>query len=270
MKKTLLALGTLISGLSILLLGFTGKTKNESNTQITGLNQNLFLENQTIYGPQVKVVPDLNYDIDTRFTGIKKIEIDKASTLYDFLDDEEEQQIAELNSVNIIIIKDNRQSEIYEYGTTDELTEAQLQLLKATDYFSHFTVRAEFKEKNTDTGKLEARFFGPHITVVPNNEAFYVPGKEALIRYLKNNSMNDMYAIDFNNLGAIKISFIITKEGAVSDVKHDAMSTNHKFLDEKFMTLIKNIPGRWTPAENTKGEKIDQELVFTFGPANGC
>jgi hypothetical protein len=48
------------------------------------------------------------------------------------------------------------------------------------------------------------------------------------------------------------------------------MTTRYPTLDEKFMTLIENIPGKWISAENSKGEKIEQELVFTFGPANGC
>jgi hypothetical protein len=48
------------------------------------------------------------------------------------------------------------------------------------------------------------------------------------------------------------------------------MTTGYSSLDDKFIELIKNIPGLWIPAENSKGEHVDQELVFTFGPANGC
>ena len=33
--------------------------------------------------------------------------------------------------------------------------------------------------------------------------------------------------------------------------------------------LIYKIPGTWQPAENAKGEKIDQELVLSFG-LMGC
>ncbi len=48
------------------------------------------------------------------------------------------------------------------------------------------------------------------------------------------------------------------------------MTTGYPSIDERFITLIKKIPGKWIPAENSRGEKIEQELVFTFGPANGC
>jgi hypothetical protein len=33
--------------------------------------------------------------------------------------------------------------------------------------------------------------------------------------------------------------------------------------------LITNFPGTWEPAENSKGEKVDQELVVSFG-LMGC
>jgi hypothetical protein len=79
-----------------------------------------------------------------------------------------------------------------------------------------------------------------------------------------------MNVIKGDDLGAIKLSFIVTKEGIVSNVKHDAMTTGYPSIDEKFMDLIKNIPGKWSPAENSKGEKMDYELVFTFGPRDGC
>jgi hypothetical protein len=33
--------------------------------------------------------------------------------------------------------------------------------------------------------------------------------------------------------------------------------------------MITNMPGKWNPATNSKGEKVDQELVFFFG-RQGC
>jgi hypothetical protein len=88
-------------------------------------------------------------------------------------------------------------------------------LIRSTPYFNHFTIRTKFKEKNTETGKLEERFFGPHITVVIEKQATYIDGKDALITYLKDNSKEDVNIIENNKLGSIKLSFIITKEGKV-------------------------------------------------------
>lgn len=270
MKKRILILATALAILSFLIIGFTN-ANNETTAGSTSLqNKTLALENKISEGPIIITIPDLYYGVDTRFTAIKKRDIDKATTIYDFLNEGEKQQIAHVNSVDVITIKNNQQSDMRQYGTSDRFTDAQLKLIRSTPYFNHFTIRTEFKEKNTETGKLEERFFGPHITVVPETQATYIDGKVALITYLKDYSRNDMHIIKDNKLGALKISFKITKEGTVSDVKHDAMTTGYQSIDEKFMTLIKNIPGKWTPAKNSKGEKIEQELVFTFGPANGC
>jgi len=270
MKKNIIILGTTLVILSLLIIGFTNWNNNETIESKLSHNKALALENQNIEGLNNNVIPDLYYGVDTRFAAVKKSDVDKATTIYDFLNEGEKQQIAYINSVDIIVIKDNQLSEIREYGTSDQLTDAQIKLIRSTDYFNHFTIRTEFKEKNTETGRLDERFFGPHITVVPNTQATYVNGKEALITYLKDNSNDNMNVIKDEKLGAIKLSFIISKQGTVKDVKHDAMTTGYPSIDEKFIKLIKNMPGKWTPAENSRGEKIEQELVFTFGPADGC
>ena len=265
MKRNIIIFSTTLAILSLLIFNFTNwnttnivETKS-SNSEILAFDQNV-----------KKKTPDLYYGVDTRFAAIKKSEIHKATTIYDFLNEGEKQQIEKINSVKIVIIKDNRQSNIREYGDSDQLTEEQLKILKSTDYFSHFTIRTEFKGKNKETGKMEERFFGPHITVVPDKQAIYNNGKDSLLNYLKDNSMESMNVIEGDDLGAIKISFLVTKEGIVSNIKHDAMTTGYSSIDEKLMELIKNIPGEWTPAENSKGEKIDYEFVFTFGPRDGC
>ncbi|MEH6535589.1 MAG: hypothetical protein V7719_04305 [Psychroserpens sp.] len=271
MKKNIIIFGTKLAITSVLIFSFLSCNHTvKSNEANSSNNSDLALVNSNLEPTTNNKIPDLYYGVDTRFAAIKKTDIHNATTIYDFLNDGEAQQIAHINSVGIIIIKDNQQSEIQEYGESDQLTDAQLKILRSTDYFSHFTIRTEFKEKNKETGKLDERFFGPHITVVPDKQAVYIDGNEALINYLKDNSKESMTIIKGDNLGAIKISFIVTKEGTVSKVTHDAMTTGYSSIDKKLIELVKNIPGEWTAAENSKGEKIDYEFVFTFGPANGC
>lgn len=270
MKKNIIIFGTTLAILSVLIIGFTSFNNSEIDEINSSNNKDLAFENQNNEYPKEKAIPDLYYGVDARFAPVTKTDIHNATTIYDFLNEGEKEQIAHINSVDVIIIKDNQQSEIRAYGTTDQLTDEQKKILRSTDYFSHFKIRTEFKAKNKETGKLEERFFGPHVTVVPEKQATYADGKEALIQYLKYNSKENMNIIKDEKLGAIKLSFIITKNGIVTDVKHDAMTTGYPSIDEKFMNLIKNIPGKWKPAENAKGEKIDQELVFTFGPRDGC
>ncbi|MFP4845566.1 hypothetical protein [Winogradskyella sp. PE311] len=264
MKKSFISYSTGLILLSLLIIGCSNRNTHKIKTK------DLALETKTIESKNKTGIPDVYYGIDTRHAAVTKAEVHNATTIYDFLNEGEKAQIENINSVKLTIIKDNQLSQIEASGTTDQLTNTQKDILKATEYFSHFTVRTEFKSKNKDTGKLEERFFGPHITVAPEKEATYLDGKESLIEYLKMNSKDGMYVIKDNKLGAIKLSFIVSKEGTVKDVKHDAMTTGYPSIDKNFMNLIKNIPGKWTPAENAKGEKMDFEFVFTFGPRDGC
>jgi len=270
MKKNIIIFSTALVILSVLIIGYTKKDKTNITEVNSSQSKDLALKDENIKDINTKIITNLYYGVDARFEAVKKATVHNATTIYDFLNAGEKEQIEHINSVDVIIVKDNQLSQISALGTTDEFTDEQKEILKSTDYFSHFTIRTEFKVKNKDTGKLEERFFGPHITVAPEKQATYVNGKEALIEYLKVNSKASMNVIKGDNLGAIKLSFIVSKDGIVKDVKHDAMTTGYTSIDNRFIELLKTIPGKWTPAENAKGEKIDQELVFTFGPRDGC
>ena len=270
MKKSIIIFGTSLVILSVLYFGITFFNSNDTNIPNSVADKTLAIEHQTNTGPIKNNIPDLYYGVDTRFAAIKKSEIAKATTIYDFLNEGEKQQIEHIYSVNIVVIKDNRQSELQAFGTQDRLTDEQLKLIRSRDYFNHFTIRTEFRGKNLETGVKEDKFFGPHITVVPETQATYVNGKDALLTYLKDNSKDAMSIIENDKLGAIKLSFIVTKDGKVSEVNHDAMTTGYPSIDKKLIELLKNIPGKWTPAKNADGNNMEQELVFTFGPRDGC
>ena len=268
MKKSVILISAVLLLLSVSILGFTDWSYSESSEEGKLASKDLQIEDQNM-NLFNKTIPELSYGVDTRFEPITKADVHNATTIYDFITEEEAQQIARINTVKVIMIKNNQQSHLQEYGTKDQLTDAQLKLLRATDYFSHFTVRTDFKVKVRKDFEKDERFFGPHLTVVPEQPAMYLNGKDALINYLRNNSKESMQVVNDDKLGPIKISFIITKEGRVSKVKHDAMTTGYPSIDEKLFELIKNIPGQWAPAETSNGEKVDFEFVFTFGPANG-
>ena len=270
MKKRIIISATTLVILGILLFGFTNLKSNKSKEIAATEPIEPLIENNAYFGPYEKPFPNLYYGVDARFEAVKKSDIQNATSIYDFISEEEKSRIIAIKSVNLVIIKNNQLSELQELGTSGQLTDAQLQLLKSTDYFNHFTIRTEFKGKDKETGKIKDLFYGPHITVVPEQQAQYKDGKEALLNYFKDYSRKDINIVSIEQLNAIKISFIVNTEGKVTNVKHDAMSTGYPSIDKKMMALVKNIPGEWIPAQKANGEKIDQELVFTFGLADGC
>ena len=51
-------------------------------------------------------------------------------------------------------------------------------------------------------------------------------------------------------------------------VKLDGAS-GYLSINNRMIELINKAPGKWNPAENAKGEKVDQELAVSFG-LRGC
>ncbi|WP_452221362.1 hypothetical protein [Lacinutrix salivirga] len=209
---------------------------------------------------------DFIYDVGPRFQPFKKSDVHNAKHIIDFIGEEDTNSIATLKSVEIIVIKDERQTTTKEIGYSKVLTEAQRKLLQSFDYNSHFNIRVEYTKINKETGHLEHKFSSPHITVVTEKLAEYSEGNDALKTYLRENSRDARLEanVDPLKLQPAKLFFIITKKGLIENIKLDRTS-KYPLVDKTMINLIKNLPGTWTPAKNEKGENINQEFVVSFG-----
>jgi hypothetical protein len=222
----------------------------------------------TVAYSKQKVFNDFIYDVGPRFSPIKKRDLDKAKTVVDFISNDPAQEIVSYTSVEIIVIKNDQESDIRVSGDSEELNEAQLKMLKSFDYSTNIKIRADFLEKNEITGKLEYSYTTPHLTVVPEKQALYVDGKDALMKFLREESKTSRADVVPENLQPAKLLFTVTKNGTIENVRLDRTS-NYKSVDDKMIELITTAPGKWQAAENAKGEKVDQELVVSFG-LMGC
>jgi hypothetical protein len=61
-----------------------------------------------------------------------------------------------------------------------------------------------------------------------------------------------------------KLFFTVTIKGSIKNVYLDRTS-GYPDVDKTMIELISKVPSAWEPAQNTKGEKVDQELVVSFG-----
>lgn len=217
-----------------------------------------------------KAESEYYYGIDSRFAPISKTDLHNATTIFPFNDDDENERIEKVNSTEIIIIKHNRRSHRREYGNSPNLTKAQKALFKSLDYGKHFSMKTLFQEKTTIELGIEEKKYNPHYTVVPETQATYIEGENALINYLKENTKTEIAALDGKKLNAIKVYFTITKNGTIDNVLTEELTTGYPKLDNKLKELISKTSGQWEPAKNAKGENIEQELTFTFGPKSGC
>lgn len=211
--------------------------------------------------------PDFFYDIGPRFgTSITKEKLHNAKSISDILPKEADWSKYPIQRVKVTLLHDG--SETTETGDNLVLNKAQAQLLQSTDYSDSFRLIANCKGKHQDVPDREVFDLTYFITVTPENEAEYKRGEDALITYLKKKSKKETAIAKEDQLERGQVSFIVTKDGTIANVKLSSTS-GYASIDKAMVELITNLPRTWDPATNAKGEKVDQEFVFSFG-RGGC
>jgi len=268
MKKSILIFCAVLTILSLTAFGFFNRNDSLTNQVETLSSKSIASNLQVIEGPSNKVFPNFFYGVGTRFGPIKKGDLDKARSITDFLPKKRTQQIVSYKSVKVIILDDNKQTDINETGHSAILTASQINLLQSLDYSTNILIRADYLQRDRETNVLEDSYSTPHLTIVPEKQAEYVNGIDALVEYLKENSKENMGLVQESKLQPAKLYFTVTKKGSISNVRI-VTSSGYSSIDKKMIDLMTKAPGKWEPAENLKGEKVDQELVFSYG-LMGC
>lgn len=270
MKKRVLIISAAVITVSITAFSVMSFNNLKSN-ETTQLENNTVAMNTEVNNNMAnRIFTDFIYDVGTRFNPIKKTDLDAVRSFNDLIDLEHAQRIVDYKSISVIKIIDDKESNIRETGNSDALTNKQLEFIQASNYSTNLTFSAYLIEKNPETGTIENTHWRPYFTIVPEKQAEYSEGKEALKKYLKENSKasRDKANVDPEKLQAAKLFFTVTKKGAIENIRLDRTS-NYPLVDKTMIELIKNTPGTWKPAENFEGKKVDQELVVSFG-LMGC
>jgi len=260
MKNSIIITSTVLTALSLITLGFSIGNSTETDQLETSGCKLVASNNQIAEEGSEKVYPDFFYDVGTRFRAVKKGDIIKAKSIMDFIPENMNKPRGSFNSVDVIILDDFRQTNSYERGTSFMLTAAQSKLLKSVDYSANILIKAGYQVNDQEVDY----YYTPHLTIVPEKQALYVKGKDILIEYLKENSRESTVIVQKDKLQPGKLYFTVTKRGTISNVELAATS-GYSSIDKTMIELLSNLPGKWEPAENSKREKVDQKLVFSFG-----
>ena len=148
------------------------------------------------------------------------------------------------------------------------LTEAQLKLLQSTDYSSSVQVSALYEYERPEGRNRSYDAVMHFLSITPAWEAEFAEGYDALINYLRENSKEHTAHIHKQQLKGGQFSFTVTKEGNLEQVEMKSTS-GYEEVDQVLIELLKEMPGKWKPAMDAEGNKIDQELTFFFG-LEGC
>ena len=272
MKKNIAIVSAALSLLILMAFGFL----NERNTvpaleEVSGIETVAF-NNEAFYNDLINNFstlnkPDLFYNVDSRFaTTITKEKLQKAKSISDILPAKATQAREAYQNVSVTILHSD--GEITEVGQSEKLNPAQIKLLRSIDYSTDIRITSRCKRRNSFSGQLLRDSIAYYLTIVPEKEATYATGHEALIKYLKENSKEKATEISMDQLQPGKVAFTITKDAAIANVKLISTS-GYPEVDEVLLELIANIPGGWKAATNSKGKKVDQQLIFFFG-SEGC
>lgn len=235
-----------------------------SSEEIIPRWQNIGIYNLNDYNQYNKI--DFIYNINSRFIwNITKEELNQAKSIIDIYPKDATLGMDNFSNVQVTLM--NNGKEVSEFGEDETLNEAQLKLLQTLDYSSNFYVRANYTKTNYAGQEVE-NYIVYYITVVPEKKAVYNKGKTALIDYLKKNTAKDIEIVKKDKLEPGQIRFTVTTDGTIADVNLDS-SSGYKKLDKKMVKLIENMPEKWEPATNAKGEPVEQTLIFFYG-IEGC
>ena len=260
MKKTIIISCIVLAIFSFLAFTFINKNKSASDNLETASLEVSTKAEET----KKQTFPDFIYDIGTRFSPIKKEAIINATSVNSIFSKDEMHNMESVKSVEFIIVENDKRADKSETANSASFTDEQINFLNSLDYSTNFIMEVDY---NIKTDLIE-RTSTPHYTVVPDIQAQYIYGKDALIKYFIENTKEETANIPEDKLQPAKLYFTVTKNGTVNNVNLDR-SSGYPNIDELMIGLINNTPGGWIPALNSKGETVDQELVVSFG-LMGC
>jgi hypothetical protein len=266
MKKIIFILCPAIIVLSITAFSFSNLLNPAvNNAEAISFSKPFTFNNGPVGVFPNRLVTDFAYDVDSRYlTTITKEEIDKVRSMKDIMPKKWFELSQSTHSISVSIIDHNYRAVAIETGNSELFTTAQLNLLQTAPYSSNILIKAKYQEKDFVTGALYYKYATPHLTIIPEKETQYVEGKDELIKYLRESSKEKIGNITMAKLKPGKIGFTITNTATISNVKLLSAS-GYPSIDSMMLELITTIPGKWNSASNNDGEKVGQELVFSFG-----
>ncbi len=272
MKKSVLILSAVLITISLLAFGYINCSNTETGPAVTSYYKVDASNNDMSYTVVKLTAPDLVYNVDSRYLAtITKEDLHKATSIVDILPTKATQYVASYNYSKVSLLNDSRVSLLNDFvetdksavGTNEVLNAAQLKLLQSMDYSSDFYIRADYEALNATISYLTY-----YISIIPEKEAEFPGGNDALIAYLKENSKEKTAIIKQDQLKPGRVTFTVTKNGEIGAVKLSSTS-GYPTVDEELVKIITHMPQKWSPATNSKGENVAQELVFFFG-LQGC
>ena len=218
MKKNILFFCAVLATFSLMAFSYINWSLPETSQEEATCSSSVAFDTDFVNSLFKKADVDLSYDVGSRYMRtVTKEDLHKAKSILDIVPENPEILIESYYSVTINILDDNYKTVISKTGDGSKLTSAQIKLLRSLDYATDILIKTEYQQKCWDNGALKYSYSTPHITVVPEKQAVYAKGKDALIAYAKENTKEFAAIVKENELQGGKVTFTVTKEGEVAN-----------------------------------------------------
>ncbi len=208
------------------------------------------------------------FDVDDRFLRTQsKTQILNAKSVRDVFPAEKTEGIASFYDVNVIRLSENM-DETKIHGNDENFTADQIALLKGLDYSNNFYVTADYRVVNPETGTDYGERIVYFMTVVPETEANYPGGMEALNAFLEKGSKREIQTVEKEYLKPGRIYFEVGTDGLVDQVRL-SNSCGYPEIDAHMQDLLRGLPKKFESAKDSEGHAVAQTLVFFYG-MKGC
>ena len=127
---------------------------------------------------------DIFYKVDSRFNNTVTLEqLQNATSITSLFPDSSIPDDLEYYNVELSIL--HQDGNITVKGENDQLNPNQLKLIQSIEYSNDILLSAKFGKKGAGCRGANDRAMAYYMTVIPEKEAVYKKGNEALISYLK-------------------------------------------------------------------------------------
>jgi hypothetical protein len=252
--------------LSFLMIGLVSLTLCSAPVETENMAESAASPDSVWSFDQQPVPFEFHHSVDTRFVmTVRKSVLQNATRLNEVLPDMQD-ELHEVQGVEIALIDRTGLRIVSAMGSGPVLNAEQIKLLRGLGYADHLMIRIE--RPKSYNGHVYNDFLTPHLSIVPEQQARYTEGDEALVAYLREASAELTAGLAESQLQSGKIEFTIDAEGRLTaPVLH--YTSGYEHLDAHLLKVIAALPGTWQPARDAQGQPVAQTLVYSFGLV-GC
>lgn len=210
----------------------------------------------------------LNYEVRGKYTRpIHRDKLSNASTLGDVMPHYPAAWIDSYSSVEISTISNG--IAMSAPGDNEILNEYQKDLLRKADLGSDVEINIIYKTENSATREPLSAIIHYDVTIVPEVEAEYLTGTQAMKDYLKKRAIDKISEATIKQLTPATVSFTVTEEGKITNATI-SKSSGDAPTDKLLLKAITKMP-KWKPAQTTDGTIVPQEFEFVvYNSQTGC